>query len=109
MEIEVGEYIRTKEGIFGKCTNKYYDSVRLELQNGEIIGTLEHDKYKHSKNIIDLIGKDDYVNNHRIKDKWYDYGNECWHLVVEGNKHIFKEDIKTILTKEQYEQNSFKL
>ncbi len=75
--------------------------------------SLSNKKVKHSKNIIDLIEIGDYVNGYRIDN------------IVNGvlvNKVVgidksgtftpiaqYKEDIKTILTKEQFEQNSYKV
>ena len=57
---------------------------------------------KHSKNIIDLIEVGDYVNEERINDKWYDYANNEYHLVTKANKHIFADNIKSIVIKEQF-------
>lgn len=54
-EIKVGEYVRDEEGYLGKCTSKYGESVVLTMQNGEIIGTREYEKYKHSSSITDLV------------------------------------------------------
>lgn len=86
---------------------------------------------KHSKNIIDLIEEDDivileyYVKKYRQRitrkfevgivygkiyfdnrhcSFWYDLENKKW-----GDAKGFNPKIKSILTKEQYEQNSYKL
>lgn len=68
---------------------------------------------KHSKNIIDLIEVGDYVNGILVT------GKESTLLYTEikgidgSGYHIpisqYGEGIKTILTKEQYEQNSYKV
>lgn len=86
---------------------------------------------KHSKNIIDLVEEDDivileyYVQKYRQRitrkfevgiiygkiyfdnrhcSFWYDLENKKW-----GNGKGFNPKIKSILTKEQYEKNSYKL
>lgn len=69
-----------------------------------------------SDNIIDLIGCRDIVNRHLIIDKYKDvdeYGDDFWCLIIEDdsllNKTIREEDIKTILTKESYMANCYKV
>lgn len=71
---------------------------------------------KHSKQLIDLIGCGDIVNRHLIIDKYEDvdeYGNDFWCLIIEDdsllNKTIREEDIQTILTKESYMANCYKV
>lgn len=118
MEIEVGEYIRTESGIiekiktFDEQTNIFKDEKgKLQKWLGE---TVFGDPYceeivKHSKNIIDLIQCGDYVNGHLVFDK----APNCVYIEDNQNKlaHIpyTKEKIKSVVTKEQYEQNSYKL
>ena len=62
-----------------------------------------------SDEIIDLIECEDYVNGRKvmyIRDyeefKRLDFDEDI-------DVYIYKEDIKTILTKEQFEQNSYKV
>lgn len=69
-----------------------------------------------SDNIIDLIGCGDIVNRHLIIDKYEDvdeYGDDFWCLIIEDdsllNKTIREEDIKTILTRESYMANCYKV
>ena len=69
-----------------------------------------------SDNIIDLIGCGDIVNRHLIIDKYEDvdeYGDDFWCLIIEDdsllNKTIREEDIKTILTRESYLANCYKV
>lgn len=119
MEICVNDYIRTKEGYI--CKIDKIDECKYCGQNvyiyKETIGDLhfEHtyhkgDITKHSKNIIDLIEVGDYVNgvyiNLIMKDegKVYHDAYDMYDCQAFGN-----EDIKTILTHEQYEQYSYKL
>ena len=58
MEIEVGEYIRTEEGLIGKVSF-IQDKVYFMKDIGDY--TPEKPIKKHSKNIIDLIGVGDVV------------------------------------------------
>ena len=61
MEIEVGEYVRTKNGEFDKVQNYSYNQKIWHCENGmcidecNCIGTHLEEIVKHSKNIIDLI------------------------------------------------------
>ena len=115
MEVEIKEYIRTKEGIIGIFQNidehcRYYGE-RLEdtiyiinTEKNEYLRLTDNDIKTHSKNIIDLIEVGDIVNKEMItiirrNDK-----------TIESDTCYFTEkDIKTILTHEQYEQNCYKL
>jgi len=63
MEIEVGEYVRTKEGYIGQVT-KVIENKIIEFKTNQIIKVQEinitlkttiESITKHSKNIIDLI------------------------------------------------------
>lgn len=101
--IEVGEYVRSKIGSIGKVTkiedNKYlYENKTLITWVGNVT--------KHSFSIIDLIEVGDIVNNGYI----YEIGNSedgyKWIHNLNGLL-LFENDIKTILTKEQYMQNCY--
>ena len=101
--IEVGEYVRSKIGSIGKVTKIEEDKFLYE--NRTLI-TWVGNVIKHSKNLIDLIEVGDYVNGERILDITGDYihTNETDH-----NKFYLEKHIKTILTKEQYIQNCYKI
>lgn len=100
-EIEVGDFVRTKKGkIF------QYGKGRAYLGKDNAI-------VKHSFNIIDLIEVGDIVNGYRIDERAeYDV---LIHKARGINRSGFmipvaqyNEDIKTILTHEQYERNCYK-
>lgn len=107
--IKVGEYVRTPYHKIEKiekiekvdwwiCVTTNKDVYELEW--------LKTNKVKHSKNIIDLIQVGDIVNNGYI----YEIGNtEDGHKWVHNLNGLllFEDDIKTILTKEQYTQNCY--
>lgn len=70
---------------------------------------------KHSKKIIDLIEVGDFVNGYRVISVDYDVTNdttECIELDLNSNyqyNFISIRQIQTILTKEQFEANCYKV
>lgn len=114
MELEVGMYYRYK-GIIGK----YY---KPDL--GKAYFTNQH-KYtwneianggKFSHNIIDLIEVGDYVNGELVVDKLQTpcrIGKQGKKFIFTKNMNIgegyFEEDIKTIVTKEQFASMEYRL
>lgn len=117
-KIEVNEYVRTRAGHINKITNIDENGLIYwnKIQCGWSEQQLEDIIVKHSKQLIDLIGCGDIVNRHLIIDKYEDvdeYGNDFWCLIIEDdsllNKTIREEDIKTILTKENYMANCYKV
>lgn len=109
MEIKVGEYVRTKNGKIDKViNNNYYISEYLECEKGIVD---KENILKHSFNIIDLIEVNDLVNGHRVANIKNDEGRveiglENDYMI---NYYIEEQDIKTILTHEQYEINCYKI
>lgn len=93
--------------------NKYLYFTGIEDFEGKeykIIKTTEI--VKHSKQLIDLVEVGDLVNGYRVTDK-YLFAGEKPVLETEGNdmncKCLCGEDIKTILTKESYMANCYKV
>ena len=108
-EIKVGDYIRIN-GIIGKV--EQIGNSLFWLEDGSSY-SLSDKKIKHSKNIIDLIEIGDYVNGYRID-------NIINGVLVNNAVGLdrsgvltpivqYEQDIKTILTHEQFEQNYYKL
>ncbi len=116
MKLEVGLYFRTKDGIIGKIdsisedgTEIYFDTKPI-FGNGEEFGSkwcYSTDIIKASHNIIDLIEVGDYVNGKEVtlitKNNYIELDYGC-NMIGCHN-----EDIKTILTKEQFENNCYKI
>lgn len=109
MDIEVGEYVRLKQGIIAKVSN-INDFRETSMKFGidanyfkDIVFVGENDIVKHSKNIIDLIEAGDFVNGYRI------CGKNKYSLEDDESYTYREEDIKTILTHQQYETNYYKL
>ena len=107
-KIEVGEYVRTKSGKFDKViNNNYYMPQYIECEKSIVN---KENIVKHSKNIIDLIEASDYVNGILIEDieeidnKKVFYSNG--EMIAWTNRD---KGIETILTKEQYIQNCYKI
>lgn len=108
--IEVGEYIRTSNGIIAKL-----ERIKSELRykywanNGECY--TEKAIKKHSFNIIDLIKEGDYINGHRIVNEIYGEDDNELYFEIEGgfNKadYISEKDIKSIVTKEQFKNTEY--
>lgn len=128
MEIEVGEYVRTKDGFIRKvgeidrcqeCNEKIYISV--DIIDGLHFERSWHLKeiVSHSKNIIDLLEIGDIVKVYVFADISDDDSEAIeTYYRIESKYEIteLKESVKmnyskilSILTKEQYEQNSYKL
>jgi len=133
--IEVGEYYRTKKGLIRKVKTVNTPETRKEkgfgyrkrnvlLVNG--VHTLE-DIETHSFNTIDLTKIGDYVNGELVIDiieywETLDDGTEEYRgrkLVTQYRTaqfkgtdmkyYIYQADIKTILTKELFEANCYKV
>ena len=113
-EIEVGEYVRTEEGYIGilieyipNALNYLKIDVGKEIRrdNGmsdNYIYTRYGFQLKHSKQLIDLVKVGDYVNGELITDKWDT-------RISSIRSNFSEEDIKTILTKEIYMANCYKV
>jgi len=115
--IEVNEYVRTKDGKIDKVINSnFYMSIYVECEKGLY---LIENIVKHSKQLIDLIEVGDYVNGHLIVKiridpftKKKQLFTEHWEYNWQGDGTLvvfYDEDIKTILTKEQFETNCYKV
>ncbi len=128
MELKVGMWVITNDRMeIGKikdfCTCEmceergFYEPI---IDNPNIFIT-NYDKeckfhgYKFYDNIIDLIQIGDYVNGNkviRIETSSYPEDKNVKIIVCCGDDDYYvyyNEDIKTILTKEQYENNCYKV
>ena len=108
-DIEVGEYVRTKEGEIHKVIKIIEDDGDWDYYcYGNNAGYFAMDIANHSKHLIDLIEVGDYVNGKEvieiieINEKIYLITDYC-------PQNYIKTDIKTILTKEQFDANCYKV
>lgn len=128
-EIQVGEYVRIKNGLIGQFYNieEGYDGniiVNFEefAYEYEDVKQFYEDILKHSKDIIDLIEVGDIVNGEKVIGIFEIYNNEeliigkrilteyrkAQYTGLNNNYYLYETDIKTILTHEQYEKNCYK-
>lgn len=122
-EIEVGEYVRSKDGYIGRVKDIICKGYPIRALEGYIVlddenGTiLNPEEVKYSFNIKELIEENDIVEYRinclselkvgRVK-KYRDARNNKQYLGVEGYD-IINIYIETILTHEQYERNCYKV
>ena len=116
--IEVNEYVRTKDGIIGifdryssrkeKSLYKSPFNCFIKIKNRKTpLQCCEDYIVKHSKQLIDLVEVGDIVNGYKV-----DYITGHYVSVESSEKFdlCFEEqDIKTILTKESYMANCYKV
>lgn len=106
-EIKVGEYVKTHKGKIYKVTNIYVLKVTCSHTSIRY-----NDIKKHSPNIIDLIETGDYVNGHLViavdREKLEVSIENCMYGSdyedINGNI-----DIKSIVTKEQFETMKYEV
>lgn len=101
--IEVNEYVRTDKGYIFKV-----DEEKKNLQIANILDVEYGKMIKHSKQLIDLIEIGDYVNGHLVEEvriSCFDSSIFVHEYAIE----LHENDIKTILTKEQFEANCYKV
>lgn len=127
-KIEVGEYVRTKDGRIAQIKSIDYEAgiYRFDriiyindfgmkenvLYNNEMFKKLI---VKYSKQLIDLIEVGDFVNGYKVISVDYDVMDdttECIELDLNSNyqyNFISIRQIQTILTKEVYMSNCYKV
>lgn len=111
-DISVGEYVRSWNGTIGKVTR--IEEGRFLYDNKELICFIGS-VVKHSKDIIDLVQKDDYVNGYKVL---YVCNEEPCpsgkYVDIDCNKpseesYFFESEIQSIITKEQIKQIEFRI
>ena len=122
MEIKEGMYVRTKNGIIAKCTEvKVNKNIfdRIIFENGYYVDWEFIDIPKEQSvieianfDIIELINPGDYVNGKEVIISGYNIYDD-WCVTVKSddgcNDYIYPKEIKSIVTKEQFESMSYKL
>lgn len=120
--MKVNDYVRTNNGLIFKIvggnednwqidilysTLEFFEDTWLELyQYNDNGGWFIKENCKYSPNIIDLIEVGDYVNGERVINiiKKYKYLEVSDEEII-----IYEKDIKSILTKEQFERCEYKI
>ena len=117
-EIKYEEFLRLENGKIVK----YGEKTDTKVENNRYIDYSGEYEWKscitkHSQNIIDLIEVGDYVNGYKVLDVMETMNIGELHLEMTSNYTneeigdctIYDKDIKTILTKEQFETNCYKI
>lgn len=99
MKLEVGMYVRTKDGRIDKIEDIRNDFIYIENSDYGY----RKDYFKASHNIIDLIEEGDYVNGWKVQEL-----DELWEYDIDGTCEQ-PINIKSIVTKEQFESMSYKV
>lgn len=118
-KIDVGEYVRTKDGKIGifdryslRKENSLYKSpfnCFIKIRNRKTpLQSCEDYIVKHSKQLIDLIEVGDIVNGYIVDEVRTTCFNDTI-FINDYKKELKENEIKTILTKESYMANCYKV
>lgn len=121
-KIEVGEYVRLARNqginkVIDKEDDRYILDSEIATESGDITWflfecELKDEITKHSKQLIDLIEVGDIVNGcevlniHIPRDIWEPIEIEISDRYL---NFILEDEIKTVLTHEQYKEHCFKV
>ena len=115
-KIEVGEYVRTNNGIIGILI-KISEAGKGIRYGGEFITDTiisiytkphtevrlkERDIVKHSKNKIGIVEVDDFVNGYIVTEVY-----EKMVFCLDGEVEYWADEIENIVTKEQFESMKY--
>ena len=126
MKLEVGQFVRTKDGIIGKIiaidlakprqekypnhpSKKHWrDKILISCYKG---WRTTQNIIKASYNIIDILEVGDYVNGFRVEYVYNPTGNKVLWIKLSCNPidNYKNKDIKSIVTHEQMEQMAYKV
>ena len=103
--MKVGDYVRTKNGYIGRIynINEFREPsmiYAIDIPKADDFVFMGKEDFISSPNIIDLIEVGDYVNGTKVT-------LECGHLYV-NEYWLDNVDIKSIVTKEQFESVEYK-
>ena len=114
MDLEKGMYVRTDDGEIGKITHIETETFSEPAYTLDIFsqGMYKGCKWfdgKASHNIIDLIEVGDYVNGFYVEDVKETFVNVATGSNYFQSLSINEEDIKSIVTYQQFESMSYKV
>ncbi len=121
-KIEVGEYVKTNDGIFGKLLRIERDDIDTSLKwyvlyvpnspfaKGELYTNKPY-IVKHSKYKLELIEQGDYVNGYKVLEIRKHFEVQPYRISImvyktkdaEFWKSLEEQDIKDIVTHEQFD------
>ena len=109
MKLEVGMYIRTKDGIIARI-KEIDNNERLYLNQKSIYTDdykhdliIDYEVIKASYDIIDILEVGDYVNGYYVEDVLKTFVNVAVGSNYFQSPTIYEKNIKSIVTKEQFE------
>ena len=109
MEIKQGMYVRTKDGELFQCLMINIDESNPSLNRfmnewGNMI-MFDEIEGEPSYDIFDLIKPGDYVNGRLVYQVGYNFMDDLVLKMSDSNYNdfIYPKDVKTIVTKEQFE------
>lgn len=114
MKLEVGQFVRTKDGIIAKVdciddTTIFFDKDLYKTYS-DSIDFLERDNLerivKASYNIIDILEEEDYANGNTV---FALIDDQIPKLVATESGCLCNEEIKSVITHEQIEQMTYKV
>ena len=132
MKLEVGMYVRTKDGYIDKIIkidNKSLNGRTIQVEKGELDCCMGYEDFtdlfnpshyeKASHNIIDLIEEGDYVNSEKVlrtncKLEYVDDDSETGVNEVDNGLELetgwiyFDYEINSVLTKEQFKNIEYR-
>lgn len=118
MKLEVGMYVRTNDGYINKIKKVNQFNVLVDGRDlfGEELNIPNNEITKASYNIIDILEVGDIVNGQKVY-----YDEELDFLYVQSfdgdgefyqesiTKQSFIDNIKSVITHEQFEQMAYKV
>lgn len=111
--IEVEEFIRTESGHIGQVIEFDKSIECYTVKDGKNEYWIEPIFIvNHSKNIIDLIEEGDYVNGKKVISVLDGFTEGTMEIELSNHRKIYRTlpaNIKTILTKELFEANCYKV
>lgn len=129
-EIQENDYVKTTNGLIGKVNKiekpgsgnrfagEFLSDTIIQFNDGKVYErrVKRNQIKKHSKNIIDLVEVGDIVNGKIVKHIALFEGFPNYpKLIFTDEKHLLphetceNDDIKTILTHQQYENNIYRI
>ena len=122
LELKENMYVRTKDGIIAKVDYIDNDTIFFDKElyrtYGDSIDFLEKDNLerivKASYNIIDILEVGDYVSTVTgecavIAGVYNDINSKKYLRLCNCIGEYYEDDIKSVVTKEQYEQMAYKV
>ena len=117
MKLEVGMYVRTNDGYINKIkkVNQFNVLVYGRDLFGEELNIPNNEITKASYSIIDILEVGDYVNGSKVIEIEKDYKfidgtiRDILWTDTKMQSAIWDETIKSIITKEQMEQMTYKV